>query len=81
MQTHGYARLAWALMPGKGVLASVQEAAGPFGTKQPDTGIWAGVGLGSTFPYFHALQHGVISAVTSVLEHGISSGIISFAQT
>lgn len=53
---------------------------GSFDTKHPTTETLAEVALGSNFPYFHASQHKIISAVLNVLEHGISSGIITFAQ-
>lgn len=76
METHGQARIAWALVPGKWVLALVQGVVGPVGTKHPTTETLAEVALGSNFPYFHD----AISAVLRVLEHGISSGIITFAQ-
>lgn len=63
METHGQAKIAWALVPDKWVLALVQGAMGSVGTKHPTTETLAEVALGSNFRCFHD----AISAVLRVL--------------
>lgn len=63
METRGRARMAEALVPGKGVSALVQGEMEPVGRKHPATGLLVGVVLGPTCPCLHVLQPEVISAV------------------
>ena len=53
------------------------EEAGPVSTEHPATGILFGVGLGSDFSLLPGFQPEAINAVSRVLEHSLSSVLLS----